>query len=166
MMSDEQERAMLPCPFCGSEPDFQDHPKFGPRWFCDLGYEHAVFIGGETEEEAAANWNRRAAVPQAPGTDLIDPDALFVCAQMGAHLTRVKVAASPSSPVAQPQDADGVQATDPLDRMKQIRGRVGELEAEIERLTKEHNALLGTGTVDADDIAWATGKDGVKEDGK
>lgn len=54
---------------------------------------------------------------------------------------------------------------DPLERCKQIRERVAEMEAEVKRLTEEHNALLGTGTVDADDIAWATGllTDATKE---
>lgn len=50
------------------------------------------------------------------------------------------------------------QAADRLDRCKQIRVRVSELKAEIERLVNEHNNLLGVGVVDDDDIAWALGK--------
>lgn len=57
--------------------------------------------------------------------------------------------------------ASGAAPADPLERCRQIRERVAELEAEVKRLEAEHNALLGTGVVDADDIAWATGKDGV-----
>jgi hypothetical protein len=52
---------LLPCPFCGGEPTFQLHPAFGPRWFCDCGPEHAIFIGGKTPEEASTAWNRRVA---------------------------------------------------------------------------------------------------------
>jgi hypothetical protein len=51
---------LMPCPFCGSDPNFQTHTKFGPRFFCDFGPDHAVFIGGKTPEDAAAKWNRRA----------------------------------------------------------------------------------------------------------
>lgn len=54
-------------------------------------------------------------------------------------------------------------APDPLERAKQIRERVAELEAEAKRLIAEHKSLTGGpwGKVDADDLAWATAKDGV-----
>jgi hypothetical protein len=59
-------------------------------------------------------------------------------------------------------------ATDPLDRCKQIRERVAELEAEVQRLVKEHETLTGGPwqKPDADDMAWATGKARVGEVGR
>lgn len=57
--------------------------------------------------------------------------------------------------------ARGVLAADPLERCKQIRERVATIEAEREALIAEHTRLLGTGQVDAEDMAWATGAAGV-----
>lgn len=37
---------------------------------------------------------------QEPGQDLIPPDSLFVCGQMGAHVTRVRLAEPAQEPVA------------------------------------------------------------------
>jgi hypothetical protein len=52
---------------------------------------------------------------------------------------------------------------DPMDRAKQIRERVAELEAEVQRLRLEHESLTGGpwGKTDTDDLAWATGTPGV-----
>lgn len=50
-----------------------------------------------------------------------------------------------------------------LERAKQIRERVTQLEAEVQRLLAEHEALTGGPwrKPDADDIAWATRNRGV-----
>ena len=52
----------LPCPFCGGAPNQQTDRVYWPKFrvFCDHGAEHAVFIGGDTQEAAIAAWNRRA----------------------------------------------------------------------------------------------------------
>ena len=47
------------CPWCGCTPNKQIHPDFGPRVFCDDGYEHFIAIGGKTMEEAIKAWNTR-----------------------------------------------------------------------------------------------------------
>ena len=52
-------------------------------------------------------------------------------------------------------------STDPLDRAKEIRERVDALDAEREALWQEYLRILPAGQIDADDLAWAAGKDGV-----
>ncbi len=56
----KDENGLLPCPFCGAEPNIQNHPTFGIRVFCDIGSDHAIFIGGDDEASAITAWNTRS----------------------------------------------------------------------------------------------------------
>jgi hypothetical protein len=55
---------LLPCPFCGGKPQ-QKYDSTAPHIFCKgSGGEHYVSVCRWTVEEAASEWNRRAAAPK------------------------------------------------------------------------------------------------------
>ena len=73
MANDAQMPGLLPCPFCGGEAKV-----YGPvGWHRQYGISHScrVFYGGsgdftlgaKTQEQAIADWNRRAALTQPTG---------------------------------------------------------------------------------------------------
>lgn len=73
-MTDKNEE-LKTCPYCGNQPIWQKHPDFGLRLFCDMGYDHAIFIGGANRQETINNWNNRT--PDKTGLVELDEDLVF-----------------------------------------------------------------------------------------
>ncbi|MBI1620314.1 Lar family restriction alleviation protein [Aquamicrobium zhengzhouense] len=78
-MTHLDEKALLPCPFCGKEPIFTrtvEDDNFD-RWFHVRCEECAIEIGDEYRSDAINTWNRRAspALPSSPVSELVGRDA-------------------------------------------------------------------------------------------
>lgn len=112
----------------------------------------AAWMAGYTEGEREAIENQPVQQQEPVQDDLIPPDSLFVCGQMGANVTRVRLAEPVQKPVASVGSLNefaamelvrrGFALTDPLYTAPPRREWVGLTEEEIKILWIQYRAAL------------------------
>lgn len=88
-MTHLDEKALLPCPFCGKEPIVTrtvEDDNFD-RWFHVRCEECAIEIGDEYRSDAINTWNRRAspALPSSPVSELVEALLEWSKPDTGSH---------------------------------------------------------------------------------